>query len=673
MLHQVGAGTLGAVYRAHDAVEGRLVAIKTFANLNLAPPRALELANALNGLVARDLLHPSIAQPLAAGLEGSIPWIAQAYVPAESLDVALRQYGPPPADETLALVTHLAGAIDFAAVAGVLHGALHPRDVLVAPDETHVVDLGVAAALEQAGVRPPLRRPYSAPEQVAGGPVTRAGDIYSLAAIAWELLTGQRLTGPGAVDAGSLPTVAGFDHDALAAAFASATASDPADRPTTALAFAAALRAAVSDAAALSAPAVTTSAPAGIAAPAVDRVDSPNTGRAPVSETPLSPASTGGHFRPSDAASRREAEDDHLVTGGPRLFDGIEESSRDGADHDLHLHAPIPSVADSSSRGPASADARDAEHDLSTHAWRPPDHVPAYAHSPDRGSSWRLIATMLIVGLTLGFGVAYVWLGGTPKEPSAQTARQEASSVPAARPPQPAQQPPAQLAGDAPPAGREFTDNTVPEPPTITSAPATSAPAPTRESPAPSPPPAAEPVTRPAEARAAPSGQLIVRSRPSGASVEVNGRPRGETPLKLNELPLGSYRLRVTENGYAPEQRQVTLTAGRRAQDVTVPLRRVPEPSAPTRPASPAPAAASRSTSDEFVGSVLVESRPSGARVFIDGELVGVTPLSVADVSAGSHVVRIDKTGYNRWSSAVRVVSGERVRVAASLEEEIVR
>ena len=69
----------------------------------------------------------------------------------------------------------------------------------------------------------------------------------------------------------------------------------------------------------------------------------------------------------------------------------------------------------------------------------------------------------------------------------------------------------------------------------------------------------------------------------------------------------------------------------------------------------------------------VVESRPVGAKVFLDGKGLGVTPLSVPDVAVGSHVVRLEMSGYRRWSASIRVVAGERERVAASLEEETVR
>jgi hypothetical protein len=162
-----------------------------------------------------------------------------------------------------------------------------------------------------------------------------------------------------------------------------------------------------------------------------------------------------------------------------------------------------------------------------------------------------------------------------------------------------------------------------------------------------------------------------VQSRPSGATVTVNGRERGETPLTLDRLAYGAYDLRVAQPGYQTERRRVTLTAGRRTATVDVPMRRTRPAAQEERSAAPPPPP--RTASGEFVGAVLVESRPSGASVFIDGKLAGTTPLSIAEVPAGSHVVRMDLRGHRRWSSAVRVVAGQRVRVAASLEEETVR
>src|SRR5207244_7409381 len=67
-------------------------------------------------------------------------------------------------------------------------------------------------------------------------------------------------------------------------------------------------------------------------------------------------------------------------------------------------------------------------------------------------------------------------------------------------------------------------------------------------------------------------------------------------------------------------------------------------------------------------GSLVVDSRPAGANVFVDGRLIGTTPLVMETMSVGDHAIRLDREGYQRWATSVRIVSGERSRVAASLE-----
>jgi hypothetical protein len=68
------------------------------------------------------------------------------------------------------------------------------------------------------------------------------------------------------------------------------------------------------------------------------------------------------------------------------------------------------------------------------------------------------------------------------------------------------------------------------------------------------------------------------------------------------------------------------------------------------------------------VGALAVESRPPGASVFLDGRLVGKTPLAVARVGTGEHAVRLERDGYRPWSSITQISNGQRARVTASLE-----
>lgn len=146
------------MFRAYDAQRERLVAVKVF-TLDLPPEQVHRLVAELERLVAADLTHPSIAAPLAAGITGVSAFLAQDYVAAESLDLSLRQDGPASPADALRIAAQLAGALDFAAVADVDHGALHPRDVLTSTDETRLTGVGVARALERVGVSAPVRRP----------------------------------------------------------------------------------------------------------------------------------------------------------------------------------------------------------------------------------------------------------------------------------------------------------------------------------------------------------------------------------------------------------------------------------------------------------------------------------------------------------------------------------
>jgi serine/threonine-protein kinase len=244
VLHQVGSGVLGPVFRTHDPEDDRLVAVKAF-TLDLTPEQADALAAELARLNSLDLASRHVAAAVDAGVEESVPFLAQFYVAGESLDAAIRQYGPAPAPDAARLIAHVAEALDAGARVGVFHGALHPRDVLVTPGETHLTGLGVASALEAIGARAPVRRPYAAPERESGGPWGAAADVFALGAIAHEVLTGRRAL-PGTEE--PLPGLGDLKVANVAAlrdTLESALDPDPERRPATAVEFATSLVAAL--------------------------------------------------------------------------------------------------------------------------------------------------------------------------------------------------------------------------------------------------------------------------------------------------------------------------------------------------------------------------------------------------------------------------------------------
>jgi hypothetical protein len=70
----------------------------------------------------------------------------------------------------------------------------------------------------------------------------------------------------------------------------------------------------------------------------------------------------------------------------------------------------------------------------------------------------------------------------------------------------------------------------------------------------------------------------------------------------------------------------------------------------------------------QFVGALTVESDPAGSVVFVDRQLVGETPLELPGLRAGSHVVRIERDGFDRWTTAVLVAADKQTRVSARLQ-----
>jgi serine/threonine-protein kinase len=145
------------------------------------------------------LEHPNVARLLDAGVadEGT-PWFAMEYVRGEPIDRYCDRRRLTVADR-LALFERVCDAVAYAHRNLVVHRDLKPANVFVAEDGTpKLLDFGIAKLLEEeeagltgTGLRL-LTPEYAAPEQLTGGPVTVAADVYSLGVMLYELLCGRR-------------------------------------------------------------------------------------------------------------------------------------------------------------------------------------------------------------------------------------------------------------------------------------------------------------------------------------------------------------------------------------------------------------------------------------------------------------------------------------------------
>ena len=159
----------------------------------------------------------------------------------------------------------------------------------------------------------------------------------------------------------------------------------------------------------------------------------------------------------------------------------------------------------------------------------------------------------------------------------------------------------------------------------------------------------------------------------------------------LDDLAFGDYVVRVVSPGYDVAREEVTLSSGAASQNIAVRLQR--QKTAAAKPASPAPTTPpartqtppARSatpppppttpgrTTSPLTGSVYVDSRPRGAKVFIDGKEIGITPVQIPEVRIGSHVIRLQLADHRIWSNSVSVSAGKESRVTGSLEPIIVK
>ncbi|MDO5845648.1 MAG: PEGA domain-containing protein, partial [Methanocorpusculum sp.] len=139
------------------------------------------------------------------------------------------------------------------------------------------------------------------------------------------------------------------------------------------------------------------------------------------------------------------------------------------------------------------------------------------------------------------------------------------------------------------------------------------------------------------------SGTLAISSSPSGASVYLGGEYKGITPLTIFGLSDGNYSLTLTKEGYNTYSTTVRVTSGKTTT----------ENCALTRIA--------------ITGSLVITSSPSGASVYVDDVYQGLTPKTVYGLSAGNHVVCIEKFGYFSQLGNPYVTVGEETRYHARL------
>lgn len=205
---ELGRGSIGTVYLAHDPVIDRDVAIKTFGTKPTPLEKKQQEQQFINeARAAGRLSHPNIVTIHDASSEGGITYIVMEYLQGRELNKLLDKEHRFSFDDIGSIIWKIADALDHAHKNGVIHRDIKPANIFMIGDhQPKIVDFGIARAPHRVSDQPAhVDQPYTlfhnnllgtpnymSPEQALGRDVDERTDIYSLGAVMYEMLAGRK-------------------------------------------------------------------------------------------------------------------------------------------------------------------------------------------------------------------------------------------------------------------------------------------------------------------------------------------------------------------------------------------------------------------------------------------------------------------------------------------------
>jgi tRNA A-37 threonylcarbamoyl transferase component Bud32 len=196
---ELGRGAMGIVYKAQDPSIGRMIAIKSI--------RLNDLSDDAERVRMRDRLfreaqsagilsHPGIVTIYDVAEEGGLAYIFMELVNGPPLEKMLKAEQTPDKETLLSVFRQTASALDYAHKKGIVHRDIKPANIMIHEDGTaKITDFGVAKIVSQHMTQAGMimgTPSYMSPEQVQGGVISGRTDQFSLAVIAYEVLTGDK-------------------------------------------------------------------------------------------------------------------------------------------------------------------------------------------------------------------------------------------------------------------------------------------------------------------------------------------------------------------------------------------------------------------------------------------------------------------------------------------------
>jgi len=204
LIQKLGSGGMGSVYRATDTTTGGTVALKIL-HPRLTSRKDLSSRFRREAQAMSRLTHENTVRVLHYGTsrEGSL-FIVMELVEGRNLNSVIRRGGPMATPRAVGLMVRLCGALEEAHGLGIVHRDLKPENILVCDEGTaresvKILDFGLAKITDQSPGATILTQEgmvfgtpeFMSPEQAQGLPLDGRSDLYSLAVILFEMLTGK--------------------------------------------------------------------------------------------------------------------------------------------------------------------------------------------------------------------------------------------------------------------------------------------------------------------------------------------------------------------------------------------------------------------------------------------------------------------------------------------------
>jgi tetratricopeptide (TPR) repeat protein/tRNA A-37 threonylcarbamoyl transferase component Bud32 len=195
----LGAGGMGAVYQAWDAELGVAVALKVIRTDHRRRAASVEAEKRFKNelLLARQVTHKNVVRIHDLGEIDGIKYITMPYVQGDDLSTLLRATGKLPIARALRLARQVAGGLEAAHDAGVVHRDLKPPNIMISAagedEQALIMDFGISSSTDdvtEGSIAGTLE--YMSPEQGSGQAVDARSDLYAFGVILYEMLAGPR-------------------------------------------------------------------------------------------------------------------------------------------------------------------------------------------------------------------------------------------------------------------------------------------------------------------------------------------------------------------------------------------------------------------------------------------------------------------------------------------------